>query len=241
MRAEARRQLKEDRFSRATIDVAETAAHWTIEHKSKLMAATGVLVVLVLAAMGGWYYLSTQNEKASLAMTEAVRTMETPVRPAGTPAQPEFPSFASTQERNATAQKQLNAIVSSYPHTHTGDVARYFLGTMALEAGDNATAERDLKDVSGTHNPDLSSLAKLNLANLYADTKRTKDALDLYQQLANKPTMAVSKVAAELKLAALYESSQQPGEAKRIYQQIQRENPGTEAGALAQSKLQELK
>lgn len=241
MRAEARRQLKEDRFSRATLDVAESAAHWTIEHKSTLVAAAVVLVVLVLAGLGGWYYLTTQNEKASLAMTEAVRTMEMPVRPAGTPAQPELPSFGSSQERNAAAQKQLNAIVSNYPHTHTSDVARYFLGTMALEAGDNATAERDLKAVSSTYNADLASLAKLNLANLYSDTKRTKEALDLYQQLANKPTMGVSKVAAQLKLAALYESSQQKSEAKRIYQQIQHENPGTEAGALAQSKLQELK
>jgi len=241
VRAEARRQLKEDRFSRATIDVAESAAHWSVEHKSTLIAAAIVLAVLVLAGLGGWYYLSNQNEKASLAMTEAVRTMETPVRPAGAPPQPEFPSFASSQERTAASQKQLTAIVASYPHTHTADVARYFLGTMALEAGDNATAERDLKDVSGTYNADLSSLAKLNLANLYASTKRTKEALELYQQLANKPTMAVSKVAAELKLAALFESSQQPSEAKRIYQQIQHENPGSEAAALAQSKLQELK
>jgi len=53
--------------------------------------------------------------------------------------------------------------------------------------------------------------------------------------------MTVSKVSAELKLASLYETSQQPSEARRIYEQIQHENPGTEAGALAQSKLQELK
>jgi TolA-binding protein len=53
--------------------------------------------------------------------------------------------------------------------------------------------------------------------------------------------MTVSKVAAQLKLAALYESSQQPAEAKHIYEQIQKENPGSEAGALAQSKIQELK
>ena len=72
MRAEARRQLKEDRFSRATIDVAESAAHWSVEHKSTLIAAAIVLAVLVLAGLGGWYYLSNQNEKASLAMTEAV-------------------------------------------------------------------------------------------------------------------------------------------------------------------------
>jgi TolA-binding protein len=79
------------------------------------------------------------------------------------------------------------------------------------------------------------------LATLYTGTNRTKDALDLYKQLAGKPTMTVSKVAADLKLASLYETMQQPAEARRIYEQVQKENPGTEAGALAQSKLQELK
>ena len=241
MRAETRHQLKEDRFSRATIGAAETAVHWTVEHKSKLIAGAIAAVVVLAALFGAWYYLSRQDAKASLELTQAMRTLDTPVRPAGVPAQPDFPSFASAQERTDTAKKQLLAIIDRYPHTNTADVARYFLGTTALEAGDNAAAERELKNVANVHSPDLSSLAKMALATLYSNTNRTKDALELYKQLADKPTMTVSKVAADLKLAALYEVSQQPSEAKRIYQQIQRENPGTEAGALAQSKLQELK
>jgi predicted negative regulator of RcsB-dependent stress response len=163
--------------------------------------------------------------------------METPVRPPGAAAQPDFPSFGSDKERTEAVTKQLHAIVDHYPYTHTADVARYFLGTTALESGDNTTAERELEVVAGIHNADLSSLAKMALATLYSNTKRTKEALELYKQLAEKPTMTVSKVAGQLKMAALYESSHQPSEARRIYEQ----NPGTEAGALAQSKLQELK
>jgi len=241
VRAETRRELKQDRFSRATIDAAETAVHWTAEHRSALIVGVVAVAIVLAAGLGSWIYISNQNEKASLALTEAMRTLDTPVRPAGMPPQPDFPSFVSTQERNDTAKKQLQAIVDQYPHTHTADVAHYFLGTTALEAGDNATAERELKDVANAGNADLSSLAKMALATLYNNTNRTKEALDLYKQLAGKPTMTVSKVAADLKLASLYETLQQPGEARRIYEQIQKENPGTEAGALAQSKLQELK
>jgi len=120
-------------------------------------------------------------------------------------------------------------------------VAHYFLGTTALNMGDNAAAETNLKEVANTGNKDLAALAKLALATLYSNTNRSKDALDLYKQLVDRPTMTVSKVAAQIKLAALYESSQQPAEAKRLYEQIQKENPGSEAGALAQSKIQELK
>jgi len=241
VRAETRHSLKQDKFSRTTIEAAGNAVDWTVEHKSKLIAGTAIAAVLLIAALGGWYYMNEQDEQASLALTQAVRTMEEPVRPAGTPAQPDFPSFASAQERSTEARKQLQAVIDKYPHTHTADVAHYFLGTNALNSGDNATAESNLKEVANSHNQDLASLAKLALGTLYSNTNRAKEALDLYKQLADKPTMTVSKVAAQLKLAALYESSQQPGEAKHIYEQIQKENPGSEAGALAQSKIQELK
>jgi TolA-binding protein len=241
VRAETRHSLKEDKFSRTTIEAAGSAVDWTVEHKSTLVAGAGILAVLVLAILGGWYYLAHQDEQASLALTQAMRTLEEPIRPAGMPPQPDYPSFASAQERATAARKQLQEIVDKYPHTHTADVAHYFLGTTALNLGDNATAESNLKEVAGTHNQDLSALAKFALAAIYSNTNRTKDALDLYKQLADRPTMTVSKVSAQLKLAALYESSGQPAEAKHIYEQIQKENPGSEAGALAQSKIQELK
>jgi TolA-binding protein len=241
VRAETRHSLKQDKFSKTTIEAAGSAVDWTVEHKSKLIAGTGIVAVLVLAILGGWFYVTKQDEQASLALTQAVRTMEQPVRPAGTPAQPDFPTFASAQERSTETRKQLQAVIDKYPHTHTADVAHYFLGTNALNLGDNTAAESNLKDVANTRNQDLAALAKLALATLYSNTNRTKDALDLYKQLVDRPTMTVSKVAAQLKLAALYESSQQPTEAKRLYEQIQKENPGSEAGALAQSKIQELK
>ena len=87
----------------------------------------------------------------------------------------------------------------------------------------------------------MASLAKDALASVYGDTKRTKDAATLYQELINKPTTSVSKVTAQLQLAELYQNSNQPLDAKRIYEQIKKENPGNEAGQLATQKLAELK
>ena len=241
MRAETRHQLKADKFTRATIGAAEATAHWSVEHKAKII--TGVLIaVVVIAAVGGtWYYLGQQDDKANLDLTQAVRTLETQIRPAGMPPTPDFPSFGSAQERAAAAKKQLQAVVDKYPHTHTADIARYLLGTTSVALGDNAAAERELKDVASTYNKNLAALAKLTLASLYGNTNRTKDALDLYKQLIDKPTETVSKVMAQLQLAALYESSQQPAEAKRIYEQVVKENPKTQAESMAQAKLQSLK
>jgi TolA-binding protein len=241
VRAETRHQLKTDKFTRTTIGVAEATAHWSVEHKSKII--TGVVIAVIVAAgVGGtWYYLGKQDDKANLELSQAVRTLSTPIRPVGMPETPNVPSFASAQGRAEAAKKQLQSVLDRYPHTHTADVARYLLGTTAVEVGDNATAERTLKDVASGYNKDLSSLAKLALASLYGNTNRTKDALDLYKQLIDKPTRTVSKVMAQLQLASLYESSRQPAEAKRIYEQVVKENPKTEAEQIAQTKLQALK
>jgi len=241
VRAETRRQLKQDAFSRVTIGAAEKTAHWTVEHRSTVIISSVVVVVVLALGIGGWYYLSSQDEKASLKLSQAVRTMEAPLRPAGTPAQPDIQTFTSAKERSETARKQFQEIVNDYPHTRTSDMAHYFLGVTAADLSDNATAEQNFKEVSSSRNKDLSAIAKFALASLYGQTKRTKEAIALYQDLISKPTATVSKVTAQLQLAELYQDSNQPTEAKRIYEQIKKDNPTNEAGQMATQKLAELK
>jgi tetratricopeptide (TPR) repeat protein len=241
VRAETRHQLKQDRFSKVTFEAAETAAHWTAEHQTKLIIGVIAVIVIGAIAFGGWYYVNTQDEKASLDLSTAVRTFETPLRPAGTPAQPDFPTFASAQERATAARKQFQAIVDKYPHTHTADMARYFVGLAAEQLGDNATAEGDLQQAAGSSNPDLSSLGKFALASVYRAENKDQQAVDLYKQLIDKPTLVVSKATAQIELAGYYESRQKPDEAKKIYDQVAKENPSTEAASLAQRKESALK
>jgi TolA-binding protein len=241
VRAETRHQLKQDAFSRVTIDAAEKTAHWTVEHRSTLLVSAVAAVIVLAAVIGGYFYLSAQDEKASFDLSKAVRTMETPLRPAGTPEQPDFPTFTSAKDRAQAAQKQFQAIVDQYPHTRTADMAHYFLGVTASTLGDNAAAERNFKEVISAGNREVSAVAKSALASLYGQTSRVKEAVALYQELISKPTTSVSKVSAQLQLAELYQDSNQPLEAKRIYEQVKKENPGAEAGQLATQKLTELK
>jgi TolA-binding protein len=197
-------------------------------------------VVIALVA-GGGYYLSRQDEKASFELSQAVRTLDAQLRPVGSPPQPDVLSFTSAKERSEAAKKQFQTIVDKYSHTHTADMARYFLGVTSASSGDNAAAENDFKSVASSSNKELGSVAKLALASLYGNTNRTKDAVALYQQLVDHPTSSVSKATAQLQLAELYQASNQPLDAKRVYEQIKKDNPGPEAVQLATQKLAELK
>jgi tetratricopeptide (TPR) repeat protein len=241
VRAETRHQLKEDRFSKATFQAAEKTMDWSVEHKSTLIIAGIVLVVAAAIGFGGWYYIRTQDAKASLDLGVATRILEEPIRPPGVPAQPGYPTFASSQERATEARKKFQAIVDQYPHTRTADMARYFVGLTASQLGDYAAAERNLQEVANNSNKELGSLAKFALASAYRAENKNTQAVDLYKQLIDKPTTTVNKATVQLELAQFYESQQKPDEAKRIYDQIQKENPASEVAQLAQQRAGKLK
>jgi tetratricopeptide (TPR) repeat protein len=241
VRAETRHQLKQDRFNRVTIGAAEATVHWTVAHKSKLLVAAAVLVAAIAAATGGWYYINQRNDQASLELEQAVRTLQTPLRPPGIPAQAEYPTFASDNERATAAHKQFQSIVDKYAHTHSADFARYFVAVTDASMGNNAAAEREFSEAAMLRDRDIAALAQFALASVYRSGNRTKDAIDLYKKLIDKPAITVGKPTAQIALAETYQAAGQLSEAKRILEQIQKENPASETAQLASQKLQDLK
>ncbi len=246
MRAETRHQLKQDRFSQVTIDAAEATAHWSVEHKSKVIAGAVILVVLAAAAFGSWYFIDQQDLKASVELGQATRTLDTPVRPAGMPPQAEIPTFASDRERATEARKQFQMVADNFPHTKSADFARYFIGLTSEQLGDHAAAETQLKAVASARNDDLAALANFALASVYRNNNRPKDAIEIYKKLIDKPTSSVSKVTAQLELGETYKANGQPLDAKQVYEQVQKENPSTPtvpsaAFEIAKQRLLDLK
>lgn len=247
MRAETRRQLKQDKFSRTTIQLAEQSVHWSAEHKTKLIAGAAVVAAIAALVFGSWYYADQQDNKASVDFSNAVQVLGAPVRPAGMPAQPGFASYASAKERAADAHKKFQDIINNYPHSNAAKFARYFLGVTSADMGDYAAAERDLKAAASERKyfvlPDknLSSLARLALASVYVNNGRTKDAIEIYKDLAQNPTDTVAKSTAEIGLAEAYQAAGMSAEAKQLYERIQKESPSGAAGQIAAERLQAMK
>jgi len=236
VRSYARHQLKQDAFAAST---AETIS-WAVEHRSTLITA-GVAVAVVLALLlGGWAYINYRNQQASAELAQAIQKYNAPIRPAGAPATPDVLSYGSSQERDQACHAEFSRIAKKYSFTESAEVARYFAGVTARDLGENAAAEKDLQEVAGSRYPEIASLAKLSLAAVYHDTNRNSQAIALYQQLIDHPTVSVGKSTAQFALASLYESMGQPDEARHIYEQMQKESPGTMVSELASQKLQAL-
>ena len=235
MRAYTRRQLKEDKFA----DAAKDTVTWATHHQKLVTLASTALLVAAALGIGGWALLQWREQKASLALGSALRTYQRPLRPAGAPPNPEFPSFASAAERAKTARGEFQAVADQYSYTRSGKMARYYVGLTAMESGDNATAERELKAIADSGNKDLAPLGKFALASLYRSQKRAAEAIQLYRQLIDHPSASVPKTTAQLELASLYEEKQ-PDEAGRLYQQVRIEDPAGIAGEIATSRLNQL-
>ncbi len=227
-----RHQLKEDRFA----DAAKGTVHWAVAHRGKMIAAGTTLGVMLVAILGGWLFLRQRDGEASIALGAAMRTYNTPLLGPDAPAQPGVPSFASAKERAQAAQKEFLEIAGKYSYTRSAEVARYMAGLVAVDLGDVAAAERELKAIAASHNRDLAPLARMALASLYRSQKKEADAVKLYKELIDQPARTVPKAMAQLELASMYEASN-PTEAMRIYEQIKAENPGAPAGRLAEGRI----
>ncbi len=183
MRSYTRHQLKQDSFRTSTTETIS----WAVEHQSKLIAAGIAIAVVVAAVLGGWWYVDYRDQQAQLQLAQAIEKFNAPVRPAGTPAAPDMLSFASAQERAKVTNAEFTRIADKYSFTESGRVARYFAGITLHDMGDNAGAEKDLKDVAGGRDKEIASLAKVALAGIYHDTNRDPEAIALYKELGRAP------------------------------------------------------
>jgi tetratricopeptide (TPR) repeat protein len=229
---QTRHALKQDRLVEAT----KTSVDWFQENRSKVITASIAAVICLALVVAGLVLYGKRSATADLAFGEAMDTYSAPLAQAGQPPTPGEKTFATAAERAKSANQQFVQIANQYGLFEAGKTARYFAGLTAIDLGQPGPAETYLKKVADGHDAALASLAKLALANLYQQTNRSSQAVELLQQLIAKPTNTVPADAARLQLAALYEKTN-PAEANRIYAQLK--SSKTAAGQIAAQKLQQ--
>ncbi len=236
MRSYTRHQLKQDSFATSTADTIS----WAVENRSKVTAAVIAIVVFVAIVVGGFAFVGYRDSQAKADLSQALLKFDAPIRPAGTPAAADVLSYGSNQERNQAANAEFTRIASKYPFTQTSQVARYFAGVTYRDLGNTAEAEKALQEASSSRYKEIASLAKMALAGVYHDNGRNPDAVDLYKQLIDHPTVSVGKTTAQLALASLYEAMARPDDARHIYEQMTKESPASVVAQIATQKLQLL-
>jgi len=225
--------LKKDKFVTTTSHGLE----WASENRRSVITTTALLLAaIVILVLGGVIYHNRSNA-AAVAFGDAMQTYETPLAPPGQPVPAGVKTFPSIVERAKAANAQFTDIASRYGLTLDGGTARYFAGLTDIEEGNNQAAEDTLKKVASGWDRNLAALAKFALAQLYHDSGRDPLAIDLYNQMAAKPTVTVPAGLAKLQLAALYQAEGKTDQAKKIYADLKQDDAKGPAGTIAAEKL----
>jgi tetratricopeptide (TPR) repeat protein len=217
-----RHELKQDEF-RESLDELE---QYLKAHLKEILTVTILVVVVVGLAGGLKYYVAQQDASANIELASALKTFQAYV---GT-VTPETLGAGSEAFLNATdkyqkAQEQFNAIVLKYrmfPRPKAVSIARYHVGVCESLLGNSAAAINTLQEASRDGDRNIAALAQFALAGEFLKTGKKQEAVEIYQNLADHPRLAVPRASALLALAdALKES--QPARARQLYEQIQRE------------------
>ena len=231
MDTRTRHALKKDKFAQA----AASSASWIGEHKTSVvrwLITAGVILVLGAGALTYWVLRSSA---ADAALGAALDVYTSPLALPGAPPEPGV--YSTAADRAKEANREFVAVAQDYGWLPEGSKAHYFAGVTYVELRQNGSAETQLTAASHSWDRNLSNLAKLALAGLYHQTSRDNEAIDLYNQIAAKPSVTVSAAVAELDLADLYASEGKQDQAHALWAKIRDADKDGAAGQIAAQKL----
>jgi len=228
---QTRHALKKDSFAEATA----SSVSWLSGHRSGVVRWVVSVVVVAALAIAAVVFFNVRGTAADSALGAALDTYSAPLAQPGAP--PETGVYASASDRSKAANKQFVAVVAQYGWMPQGSKAHYFAGVTYQDLGQTASAETELKAASSSWDRNLSNLAKLALANLYHNTARDAQAIEIYTALAAKPSETVSAGVAQLDLADLYAAAGKQDQARALWAKVKDADKEGAAGSIAAQKL----
>lgn len=228
----SRKELKKDEIR----ETLEHGAEAVLSHQ-KLVGILVTIAVVVGVAIVGWrFYSERQTVKASAALDDAMKIYEARIRAPGEPTEPGEATYIEEKNKYEDAVKKFADVARSYPRTRPGQVARYYAALCQEHLGRYDEAQKTLKELEGSGNEDFAALARFQQAEIYDRTGKTDEAIKLYRQLADKPTIFVPRALVLLALADDLRKSN-PQEATKLYNQIKKDFPDTSIADEADKRL----
>ncbi len=225
--------LKQDHFVTTTASGLE----WASENRKSVIVTTSILLAVILLAVLIGVLFHSRSQAAATAFGDAMTIYQTQIAIPGQPTPPGTKTFASISDKAKAANPAFKSVADRYGMTADGKNALYFEGLTYMEEGQTQSAEATLNKVAGGWDKQLASLAKLALADLYRQTNRDAQAIDVYNQLTAKPTDSVPAGLAQIQLAELYTAEGKLDKAHLIYAQLKDKDAKGPAGAIAAQKL----
>lgn len=228
----SRQELKTDTVQEALSHGAEAV----LSHKKGLILAI-VIAAIIAGGVFGWrFYSQRQSVKAEAEFNDALVTYEAPIVAPGLPPQPNEVTYSDAGKKFQDALAKFAIVIKQYPSTHSGQLAKYYSALCEQHLGKNAQAIADLSEIENGSNHDFAAMARFELAQIYDQTGKSEQAVQLYNELLSSPSVLVPKPIVLLALAGHYRQSN-PAQAAKLYNQIKTDYPDSGAADEATQQL----
>jgi TolA-binding protein len=234
-----RKEIKRDELAQAV----ERTVDYASSHSQLLLKGLAVLLGAAVVAGLVITFLNQRRGNAERALAAAMQVYGAEIDAANPkPEDPAKPTFRDEAARRARAQELFQKVEASYGGSTAGRVAGVYLGRLAAEAGDLATARRrwqEFVDRDG-HDP-LSAQVRLNLLKLdQADGKDAAVADGLQAMLKQEGDKPMPEDVILFELGSVQEKLGKTDEALAAFQRIVDEFPQSPYVPEAQQKVSML-
>ena len=230
-----RKDLKKDEIRERFVHGVESVA----SHQQAMWVVVGAALVVALAVFGWSTYSKRQTTKAGAALDDAMKTFQARIRAPGEAAQPGEDTYLDEKNKYNDAEKKFLEVAKQYSRTRPGQVARYYAALSEEKLKKFDEAEKNLKQLESSGDESLTGLARFQLAWVYTQNNKGPQAVELYKQLADKPTTFVPKPLVLLTLADYYRKTD-PAQASKLYKQVKQDFADTPAAEKADQGLELL-
>lgn len=219
-----RKDLKHDVF----VEEVAHSVDWLGQHR-QLVTRIGI-GVLALAVIGFAVtgYLQRQQRERQQDLYQALRIYNAQVT--SEPAGPGLITYTSNEAKQKDATRAFQDLAAK--GGEEGAIAKFYLGSMALESGKTADAEKLLKEAADGAGKQYGSVAKLALGQLYYGTGKKAEGEKLIRELINSPTVLVSKEQATIALAEVI-AKDNPAEARKLLEPLRTDRSAVSRAALS--------
>jgi predicted negative regulator of RcsB-dependent stress response len=230
-----RKDLKKDEIREKFVHGVESVA----SHQRAMGIIVGAALVVALAVFGWSTYSRRQTTKAGAVLDDAMKIFQARIHAPGEQTEPGEVAYVDEKNKYTDAEKKFLAVANQYPRTRPGQVSRYYAALSEEHLKKFDDAEKNLKQLDSSGDESLAGLGRFQLAWIYTQNNKGPQAVELYKQLADKPTTFVPKPVVLLTLADYYRKTD-PAQASKLYNQVKQDFPDTPAAEKADEGLELL-
>lgn len=214
-----------------------TALEYVQAYRKQLIAGVVILVLVGVAAVGWTFWMSSREQSAQAALSDALEVYEAPVGDEAA-ADEDGPTFATEEERRARAKELFQGVVDEYGWNDAAGVATVYLGQIAMDEGDAEQARslwQEVVDDSG--DTALAVEVRLNLLRLDRAEGRGEEVATELEGMLARETKPLPGDVILVELATTLEELGRETEAIERYQQLLDEYQGSPYAEVARQKV----